>query len=82
MERRITLRELINKLEDLSEKGINDNLPVIVNSDFDDYLYDISDIKFDSLYNRKGEERKYVSIDLYDNITPICLDDLDSGKVY
>jgi hypothetical protein len=82
METRINLRELINKLEELSENGVNDNLPVIVNSDFDDYLYDILKIRFDSLYDRSGKEKRYVSIDLYDNVTPICVEDLETRKVY
>lgn len=82
IEKRINLRELIEKLEELSEHGSNDNLPVIINSDFDDYLYDISDVRFDSLYDRAGREKKYVSIDLYDNVTPICVEDLETRKVY
>ena len=82
IEKRINLRELIEKLEELSEHGSNDNLPVIINSDFDDYLYDISDVRFESLYDRAGREKKYVSIDLYDNVTPICAEDLETRKVY
>lgn len=82
IEKRINLRELIEKLEELSEHGSNDNLPVIINSDFDDYLYDISDVRFESLYDRAGREKKYVSIDLYDNVTSICAEDLETRKVY
>ena len=82
IEKRINLRELIEKLEELSEHGSNDELPVIINSDFDDYLYDISNVRFESLYDRAGREKKYVSIDLYDNVTPICAEDLETRKVY
>ena len=72
MAKRYKLRELIEKLEELSEHGSKDNLPVIINSDFDDYLYDIDSINLDSYWNRKREEKQYVSINLYDNPTPIA----------
>ena len=73
--KRYKLREVIQKLEELSNKGVNDNIPVIINSDFDDYLYDIDSIRIDSYWNKKREKVPFVSIDLYDNPTPIALED-------
>ena len=74
MDKRITLRELIKKLEEVSENGSKDNLPVIINSEFDDYLYDIDSIRIDSYWNKAREEKQYVSIDLFDNPIPVSLE--------
>lgn len=75
MDKRITLRELIKKLEEVSENGSKDNLPVVINSEFDDYLYDIDSIRIDSYWNKAREEKQYVSIDLFDNPIPISLEE-------
>jgi hypothetical protein len=75
MDKRITLRELIKKLEEVSENGSKDNLPVVINSEFDDYLYDIDSIRIDSYWNKAREEKQYVSINLFDNPIPISLEE-------
>ena len=74
--KRWKLREYINALEQLSENGKNDNLPVIVNNEFDDYLYDVDKVKIGDFWNKEQRKvTKFVSIDLYDNIHPIDLND-------
>lgn len=72
--KRWKLREYINALEQLSENGKNDNLPVIVNNGFDDYLYDVDNVKLGDFWNKEQRKvTKFVSIDLYDNNYPINL---------
>lgn len=72
--KRWKLREYINALEQLSENGKNDNLPVIVNNEFDDYLYDVDNVKIGDFWNKEQRKvTKFVSIDLYDNNYPIDL---------
>lgn len=71
--KRWTLRELINELEKISDKGKKDNLPVIINNSAEDYLYDLDLVTVGTYISNKDKEYPFISLNCYDNINPIDL---------